>query len=109
MHRAADALEWTFRAFTRPGAAPRSLPRWSGAVGIAAVFALLLTSVAGRTVAAGVAMLLADLGIGTPAARLITSQGDLAGAAAELTAPFVLKAGWLEHKSEHRGIALGLD
>lgn len=53
--------------------------------------------------------LLADLGICTPAARLITSRGDLAGAAAELTAPLVLKAGWLEHKTEHRGIALGLD
>lgn len=27
-------LVWMFRAVTRPGAAPRSLPRWSGAVGL---------------------------------------------------------------------------
>jgi len=53
--------------------------------------------------------LLADLGISSPAARLITARDDLSRAAVELTAPLVLKAGWLEHKSEHRGIALGLD
>ncbi len=32
-------MAWTFRAFTRPEATPRSLPRWSGAVGLAVLIA----------------------------------------------------------------------
>ncbi|WP_205786765.1 acetate--CoA ligase family protein [Specibacter cremeus] len=53
--------------------------------------------------------LLADLGIATPAGLLVTCRGDLEHAATQLTFPVVLKAGWLEHKSEHGGVKLGLD
>jgi acyl-CoA synthetase (NDP forming) len=53
--------------------------------------------------------LLADLGIAVPAGRRISSMQDLVQAAAELRFPVVLKAGWLEHKSEHGGVKLGLD
>ena len=53
--------------------------------------------------------LLADLGIASPAGRLISDRQDLERAVDELTFPLVLKAGWLEHKSEHGGVKLGLN
>lgn len=53
--------------------------------------------------------LLAGLGIAAPAGMLIAARDDLGRASAELTFPLVLKAGWLEHKSEHGGVKLGLD
>lgn len=51
---------------------------------------------------------LAELGISTPPGMLIENRDDLAKAAKELAMPLVLKAGWLEHKSEHGGVKLGL-
>lgn len=49
-------------------------------------------------------------GVDVPDAVTITRSEDLAEvlAAADLTPPFVLKAGWPEHKTEVGGIALGL-
>ena len=52
--------------------------------------------------------LLGNLGIPLPAGLRIASRGDLEQAA-DLTFPLVLKAGWLEHKSEHGGVKLGLN
>ena len=52
--------------------------------------------------------LLAGLGIPAPAGRLAESRNDVVQAGRELTFPLVLKAGWLEHKSEHDGVKLGL-
>lgn len=52
--------------------------------------------------------LLEDLGIKAPAGVLIDSREDLERASVELAFPLVLKAGWLEHKSEHGGVKLGL-
>lgn len=51
---------------------------------------------------------LAMLGIPLPAAVQVGSRADLAPALAQLGSPVVLKAGWLEHKSEHGGVVLGL-
>jgi acyl-CoA synthetase (NDP forming) len=51
---------------------------------------------------------LAAQGIPLSAAVLLTSRDDVERAALELTAPFVLKAGWLAHKSELGGVELGL-
>ncbi|RLV57416.1 CoA-binding protein [Aeromicrobium phragmitis] len=51
--------------------------------------------------------LLADLGVGLPDAVVVHDPADLA-AAAGLRYPVVLKAGWLEHKSEHGGVRIGL-
>lgn len=47
-------------------------------------------------------------GIAIPRAVLVQQRSDLQVVHDELKGPFVLKAGWLEHKSEYRGIALGL-
>lgn len=51
---------------------------------------------------------LSSAAIPMPAAALIHNVDDIADAVAGMTAPFVLKAGWLAHKSEHGGVVLGL-
>lgn len=51
--------------------------------------------------------LLSELGVEVTKARRVTSPADL-GACTELAFPVVLKAGWLEHKSEHGGVRLGI-
>ncbi|WP_327299363.1 acetate--CoA ligase family protein [Streptomyces sp. NBC_01197] len=52
--------------------------------------------------------LLAGAGVAFPPAVPVTDLDELRGAADRLTAPYVLKADWLEHKSEHGGVAVGL-
>lgn len=52
--------------------------------------------------------LLTSIGIDFPDARLVRSAAELDAAAAALTFPVVLKAGWLEHKSEVGGVAVGI-
>ncbi|MGN6723179.1 MAG: acetate--CoA ligase family protein [Marmoricola sp.] len=52
--------------------------------------------------------LVASVGISYPPARAVHDDVDLRSAAAELDGPFVLKAGWIEHKSEVGGVAVGL-
>ncbi|WP_406142243.1 acetate--CoA ligase family protein [Streptomyces sp. NBC_01089] len=52
--------------------------------------------------------LLTGAGIPFPPALPVTDLAGLRRAAARLTAPYVLKADWLEHKSEHGGVAVGL-
>lgn len=51
--------------------------------------------------------LLGELGIPSPAGRRVTTGAGLASCA-DLTYPVVLKAGWLEHKSEQGGVRLGI-
>ncbi|MDP5182020.1 acetate--CoA ligase family protein [Blastococcus sp. BMG 814] len=51
---------------------------------------------------------LSRIGIDAPAGRRVDSPEQVAAAAAELTPPLVLKAGWLAHKSESGGVRLGL-
>lgn len=51
---------------------------------------------------------LAGYGVTMPAARLVRCRGELTDISRALRAPYVLKAGWLAHKSEYGGIALGL-
>lgn len=53
--------------------------------------------------------LLTELGIASTVGRRISDRQDLERAVDELNFPLVLKAGWLEHKSEHGGVKLGLD
>lgn len=55
----------------------------------------------------GARKLLSELKIAAPEGRLVRSRADLA-LCADLTFPVVLKAGWLEHKSEHRGVVLNI-
>ncbi len=52
--------------------------------------------------------LLQAAGVALPPARLVRTAADLSDAVAFLTPPFVLKAGWLEHKSDVDGVRLGL-
>ena len=52
---------------------------------------------------------LTDLGIAMPEARRVTDAAGFAEACASLRPPLVLKAGWIEHKSEHRAVSTGLD
>jgi acetate---CoA ligase (ADP-forming) len=52
--------------------------------------------------------LLRDAGLTFMPARLVSDQRQAAAATAQLTAPYVLKAAWLEHKSEHGAVVLGL-
>ncbi|MFF0451583.1 acetate--CoA ligase family protein [Streptomyces sp. NPDC004609] len=52
--------------------------------------------------------LLSDAGIAFPAARRVSDAREAGEAAKELRAPYVLKAGWLEHKSEAGGVRTGL-
>jgi acyl-CoA synthetase (NDP forming) len=51
---------------------------------------------------------LAAAGIPFPAAALVADRSAAVAVAAGLRAPYVLKAAWLPHKSEHGGVALGL-
>ncbi|MDG3014005.1 acetate--CoA ligase family protein [Speluncibacter jeojiensis] len=50
---------------------------------------------------------LSGTGLRFPAGRVVRCEHDLA-AVAELTAPYVLKASWLEHKSEAGGVRVGI-
>ncbi|MCG8153768.1 CoA-binding protein, partial [Pimelobacter simplex] len=50
----------------------------------------------------------AAAGVAYPGAAPVRSVDDLRVAAAGLSAPYVLKAGWLEHKTEVGGVAVGL-
>lgn len=43
-----------------------------------------------------------------PKAIAVSTVDELRAATRELRAPYVLKADWLEHKSEHAGVVLGL-
>lgn len=52
--------------------------------------------------------LVASYGVTYPAAAAVRSVADLQAATAGLAAPYVLKAGWLEHKTEVGGVAVGL-
>ena len=52
--------------------------------------------------------LLTVAGIAFPAAEIVRSADDLPAACVRLSAPYVLKAGWLEHKSEMGGVRVGL-
>lgn len=52
--------------------------------------------------------LLTSIGIDFPDAHLVRSAAELDAAAAKVTFPVVLKAGWLEHKSEVGGVAVGI-
>jgi acetate---CoA ligase (ADP-forming) len=52
--------------------------------------------------------LLRQAGVAFPPARLVGGPREAAAAAARLTAPYVLKAAWLEHKSEQGGVIAGL-
>jgi acyl-CoA synthetase (NDP forming) len=56
---------------------------------------------AGRT-------LLAGYGLRYPGAEQVRDAADVRAAATRLSAPYVLKAGWLEHKTDVGGVALGL-
>jgi acyl-CoA synthetase (NDP forming) len=51
---------------------------------------------------------LTALGIAMPEARRVTDAAGFAAACASLRPPLVLKAGWIEHKSEHRAVRTGL-
>lgn len=52
--------------------------------------------------------LLARAGVSFPRAVVVHDEADLATGVADLTAPLVLKAGWLEHKSEVGGVHVNL-
>ncbi|MEJ9080510.1 acetate--CoA ligase family protein [Gordonia malaquae] len=52
--------------------------------------------------------LLLDEGVSFPAGAVVTTVDEAVTAAADLTAPLVLKAAWLEHKSEVGGVKVGL-
>ncbi|MCP9211947.1 acetate--CoA ligase family protein [Streptomyces sp. NEAU-Y11] len=52
--------------------------------------------------------LLRDAGIAFPAAYRVHDAGELEAAAGRLHPPYVLKASWLEHKSEAGGVVTGL-
>jgi acyl-CoA synthetase (NDP forming) len=51
--------------------------------------------------------MLARIGVAFPPGALVHTEADLAGLA-ELQAPYVLKAGWLDHKSEVGGVRTNL-
>lgn len=52
--------------------------------------------------------LLRSVGVAMPPARLARTPDQVREAASRLTPPFVLKAGWIEHKSEADAVLLGL-
>lgn len=52
--------------------------------------------------------LVAAAGVAYPGAASVRDLGGLRAAAATLAAPYVLKAGWLEHKTEVGGVVIGL-
>lgn len=51
---------------------------------------------------------LASAGVAYPAAARVRDVDELRLATQRLAAPYVLKAGWLEHKTEVAGVAVGL-
>ncbi|WP_406238549.1 acetate--CoA ligase family protein [Nocardia sp. NBC_01009] len=51
---------------------------------------------------------LADCGVPFPSGMVVRHRLEAVAAAETLQAPYVLKAGWLAHKSEHGGVVLGL-
>ena len=53
--------------------------------------------------------LLSEFGVRFPAGHLVHDRDEVQQAARTLSAPFVLKAGWLEHKSEVGGVVTGLN
>ncbi|MGF7123191.1 acetate--CoA ligase family protein [Rhodococcus sp. BE178] len=56
----------------------------------------------------GAQKLLGDIGIRFPGSVPVRGHDDLAVATARLTPPYVLKAAWLEHKSEVGGVRVNL-
>jgi acyl-CoA synthetase (NDP forming) len=52
--------------------------------------------------------LLQQAGVSFPAARPVATADDVRTAAAGLRAPYVLKADWIAHKTEHGAVAVGL-
>lgn len=52
--------------------------------------------------------LLQSAGVAMPAARRVRDPDHLSDAAAVLDPPWVLKADWIEHKTEHNAVVLGL-
>ncbi|WP_043665095.1 acetate--CoA ligase family protein [Streptomyces xylophagus] len=51
---------------------------------------------------------LTTLGVAMPEARRVADAAGFAEACASLRPPLVLKAGWIEHKSEHQAVRTGL-
>ncbi|MGW1212487.1 acetate--CoA ligase family protein [Streptomyces sp. NPDC002499] len=51
---------------------------------------------------------LTALGVAMPKAQQVTDEAEFAEACASLHPPLVLKAGWIEHKSEHQAVRTGL-
>ncbi|MEV8541185.1 acetate--CoA ligase family protein [Streptomyces sp. NPDC051572] len=92
-----DAALGALGHVTRPGGRPRPAPaaeRIEAAVPAPGYWAA-------RT-------FLTNLGIAMPEARRVTDAAGFAEACASLRPPLVLKAGWIEHKSEHRAVSTGL-
>lgn len=52
--------------------------------------------------------LVQTIGVDVPAGVLVREPGDLVRAMNELRSPYVLKAGWIEHKTDVGGLALSL-
>lgn len=52
--------------------------------------------------------LLSSYGVSYPAAAAVRNTADVTDAASGLSGPFVLKAGWIEHKTEVGGVVVGL-
>lgn len=52
--------------------------------------------------------LIEAVGVPTPRARVVRTTGQVRRAASTLTAPYVLKAGWVEHKSDVGAVVLAL-
>lgn len=52
--------------------------------------------------------LVASYGVTYPAAAAVTSVAEAGTAASRLRAPYVLKAGWIEHKTEEGAVVVGL-
>ena len=53
--------------------------------------------------------LLTELGVAFPDGGIVHTREEAIEVAGRLRAPFVLKASWLEHKSEAGGVAVGID
>jgi acyl-CoA synthetase (NDP forming) len=52
--------------------------------------------------------LLGEYAVAFPAAAAVRTEADVPTVTAAMAPPFVLKAGWLEHKTEAGGVAVGL-
>lgn len=106
---AADALSGAVALGARPG-----MPVVAAAPGAPAAPADYVASVSSPASGPSPAgywaarTLLRDAGLTFPPARQVGDQQAAAAAAAQLTAPYVLKAAWLEHKSESGGVVTGL-